>query len=156
MRNLRWSEIDLARRVAVLGDTKTGRSVRPLPHVACDLLRALPRIGGDNLVFPGTRRRDGYMSGFPGFWKRVAALGGLPADVTPHVLRHSFASLAADLGYSDPTIGTLIGHVGHSMTSRYTHVADPVLLAAADTVANRIAELMGDIRADAVVVPLRA
>jgi integrase len=28
---LRWDEIDPARRTAILGDTKTGRSVRPLP-----------------------------------------------------------------------------------------------------------------------------
>jgi len=38
----------------------------------------------------------------------IIALGGLPGDITPHVLRHSFASLAADLGYSEPTISALI------------------------------------------------
>jgi integrase len=57
---------------------------------------------------------------------------GLPADVTPHVLRHSFASLANDLGYSEPTIGMLIGHAGHSVTGGYIHGADAVLLAAAE------------------------
>src|SRR5262249_43568846 len=31
---MRWHEIDLARRTATLGNTKTGRSVRPLPHAA--------------------------------------------------------------------------------------------------------------------------
>jgi integrase len=40
---LRWDEIDLGRRTAALGDTKTGRSVRPLSRAACDVLRALPR-----------------------------------------------------------------------------------------------------------------
>lgn len=80
----------------------------------------------------------------------------LPADVTPHVLRHSFASLAADLGYSEPTIAALVGHKGHSITSRYVHSADAVLLAAADAVANRTAELMGDAKPEAGVVPLRA
>jgi HTH-type transcriptional regulator / antitoxin HigA len=33
-------------------------------------------------------------------WLRIAKPGGLPADITPHVLPHSFASLAADLGYN--------------------------------------------------------
>ena len=37
---LRWDEIDFARRTATLGDTKTGRSVRPLSHAACELLRS--------------------------------------------------------------------------------------------------------------------
>jgi integrase len=74
----------------------------------------------------------------------LVARGELAADVTPHVLRHSFASLAADLGYSEPTIAALVGHKGRSITSRYVHSADAVLLAAADTVACRTAELMGD------------
>jgi integrase len=67
----------------------------------------------------------------------------LPKDVTPHVLRHSFASLAHDLGYSEPTIACLLGHKGRSITSRYIHSADAVLLAAADAVANRTLSLMG-------------
>ena len=59
------------------------------------------------------------------------------------MLRHSFASLAGDFGYSEPTIATLIGHKGRTITSRYVHAADAVLLAAADAVANRTAQLMG-------------
>src|SRR5262245_22381833 len=140
---LRWNEIDLARRTATLGDTKTGRSVRPLSHAACDVLRALPRIG--HLVLPAIRGSgDVVMSGFKKLWKRIAKIGGLPPDVTPHVLRHSFASLAADLGYSEPVIAALVGHQGRSTTSRYLHSADAVLLAAADVVANRTVELMDD------------
>ena len=94
------------------------------------------------------------MTGFYAIWMKFAHAGGLPADVSPHVLRHSFASVAADLGYAESTIATLIGHVGRSMTSRYVHSADAVLLAAADAVARRIATLMGD-AATADVVPLR-
>jgi integrase len=139
---LRWADVDLARRTATLPDSKTGRSIRPLSHAACDVLRNLPRMNGE-LVFPATRG-DGPMTGFPKLWARIAKLGEVPADVTPHVLRHSLASLAGDLGYSEPTIAALVGHKGHSITSRYIHAADAVLLAAADTVANRTAELMGD------------
>jgi integrase len=82
------------------------------------------------------------MSGFKKLWKRIAKLGNLPSDITPHVLRHSFISLAADLGYSEPIIASLVGHKRHSTTSRYLHSADVVLLAAADQVASRTAELM--------------
>jgi len=142
---LRWSEVDLARRTATLGSTKSGRSVRPLSQLACGVLRTMKEIRSDGgeLVFPATRG-EGAMAGFRKFWLRVAELGGLPSDVTPHVLRHSFASLAADLGYSEPTIAALIGHAGRSVTSRYVHAADAVLLAAADAVAGRTAELMGE------------
>jgi integrase len=148
--SLRWEEIDLARRTATLGDTKTGRSVRPLSHAACDVLRNLSRSG--HLAFPATRGSgDIVMSGFKKLWKRIAKLGGLPPDVTPHVLRHSFASLAADIGYSEPVIAALVGHQGRSTTSRYLHTADAVLLAAADAVANRTVELMGDAKKALVI-----
>jgi integrase len=98
---------------------------------------------GTDLVFPSWRG-EGRMSGFPKVWARVARFGPLDRQVTPHVLRHSFASLAADLGLSEPTIAALIGHKGRSMTSRYLHSADAVLLSAADQVADRIVEMLGD------------
>jgi integrase len=152
--SLKWSDIDLARRTARLPDTKTGLSVRPLPQPACDVLRGLPRMTGE-LVFPATRG-VGRMTGFPKLWGRIAKLRELPPDMTPHVLRHSFASLAGDLGYSEPTIAALVGHKGRSVTSRYVHSADAVLLAAADAVADRTAELMGEEKPAGEVVPLRA
>ncbi len=153
--SLRWREVDLSRRTATLADTKAGRSMRPLSHAACDLLRHVGRGAGDSLVFPPTRG-DRRMGGFRSFWRRIGNLGGLPADITPHTLRHSFASLAADMGYSEPTIAALLGHVGRSITSRYMHSADAVLLAAADVVAKRTSELMGAETKPADVVPLRA
>jgi integrase len=151
--SLRWNEVDLTRRTATLGDTKTGRSIRPLSRAACEVLSGLPRTC--ELVFPSTRG-GGPMSGFPKMWARIARLVDLPADVTPHVLRHSFASLASDLGYSELTIAALVGHAGRSVTSRYVHSADAILLAAVDAVANRTEELMGESRADAQVIALKA
>ena len=150
---LKWSEVDLPRRTATLVDTKTGRSLRPLSHGACDVLRTMTPTGIDALVFPPTRG-DGLLH-FKKFWPRIAKLSDLPTDVTPHTLRHSFASLAADLGYSEPTIAALVGHQGRSTTSRYLHSADAVLLAAADKVADQTVELMGDRKPEAEVVPFK-
>jgi integrase len=84
-------------------------------------------------------------------WSRIAKLGDLPADITPHVLRHSFASLAADLGNNEPTIASLLGHKTHSITSRYMHSAGAVLLAAADAVANATMKLLGQVDIDAIL-----
>jgi integrase len=138
---LRWSEIDLERRTAVLVDTKTGRSLRPLSTAACGVLRDISKMS--DLVFPASRG-DGPMNGFPKLWRRIIKLGALPDDITPHTLRHTFASLASDLGYSEPTIAALIGHKGRSVTSRYVHSADAVLLSAADAVAARVNRLIGE------------
>jgi integrase len=136
---LRWSDIDLDRRTARLTDTKTGFSMRALPTVACTVLRTLDQIG--DLAFPN--KVGEIMVGYRKSWLKIAKLGNLPGAITPHVLRHSFASLAGDLGYSEGTIATLIGHKGHSITSRYVHTADAVLLAAVDAVANATWKLMG-------------
>jgi integrase len=140
---LQWRDLDLNRRTALLPDTKTGRSIRPLSSSVCAVLRSTPRLGDNALVFPATRG-NGPMVGFKKFARRIVAMAGLTADVTPHVWRHSFASLAADLGYSEPTIAALVGHKGHTTTSRYIHSADAVLLAAADAVSGRTAQLLGD------------
>lgn len=165
---LRWDEVNLARRTAMLGDTKTGASMRPLSSTACDVLRSLAR--SSELVFPATRRakrdengseREGFnpnaaviMSGFKKMFKKITR-GKLPTDITPHTLRHSFISLAADLGCSEPTIAAMIGHKGRSVTSRYIHSADAVLLTAADAVADRTFELMGGRKTTENVVHIR-
>ena len=67
-----------------------------------------------------------------------------PATRSPHVLRHNFANLAAYLGYFKATIETLVWHKGHSVTLRYLHAADAVILAAADAVAGHMGGLMGE------------
>jgi integrase len=148
---LEWGHVDLDRRTVTLPDTKTGRSMRPLSRAARDVLTALPRLGP--LVFPASRGSSGRMTGFRKPWERIAKLGGLPDQITPNTLRHSFASLAADLGYAEPTIAALIGHKGQSVTSRYVHSADAVLLAAADAIASETAKLMGERQEETSVIP---
>ena len=133
---------------------RAAKSVRPLSHAACDVLRSLMRSG--SLVFPATRGSgDVILSGYKKVFKKITQLGNISPEVTPHALRHSFTSLAADLGYSEPVIAALVGHKGRTVTSRYIHSADAVLLAAADAVADRTLVLMGE-RRQAKVIPVRA
>ena len=150
---LRWAEVDLARRTAHLARTKTGASTRALSERACAILRTMPR---GEFVFPAPGG-DTPMTNFARVWRRVVhRLGGLPTDVTPHVLRHSFASLAADLGLADATIAALLGHKGHTITRRYIHSADAALLAAADTVATKATALMAGDEAVTAVTAIAA
>jgi integrase len=139
--SLRWSDIDFPRRTAILAETKTGESLRPLSHAACDILSKLEH--SREFVFPSVDGESG-LRGFPQLWARkLAKLEGFPSGITPHTLRHSYASVAFDIGYSELTIAALIGHKKSTMTSRYVHAADAILLAAADKVAQHILELLG-------------
>jgi integrase len=147
--NLRWQEIDLDKRLAVLGDSKSGQSVRPLSRAACDILREMIkyRRKPHNFVFPGSRE-DSSLGGLGGTVEEICGTGSLPDDITLKVLRHSFASEAGDLEYSDHTIGLLIGHRNYGATGRsitrnvYIHRSDPVLLAAADKIAAHVLALL--------------
>ena len=60
-----------------------------------------------------------------------------------HALRHSFASMAAALGYSDNIIAGLLGHHINTITNRYTHLTEKVVVDAANIVSEKIAELIG-------------
>jgi integrase len=60
------------------------------------------------------------------------------ADVTPHMMRHSYASIAGGLGYPEAVIAALLGHAGGTVTSRYIHPLDHTIMAAVDRVAERI------------------
>jgi hypothetical protein len=61
------------------------------------------------------------------------------------VLRHSFASMANDLGFTEITIAALLGHAKGSVTSKYVHALDATLVMAADTIAGYIQGLLNGI-----------
>ena len=132
--NLRWTEVDIERRIATLADTKSGQSVRPLSIAAIEIIQRQERNG--EYVF-GLQRGQSIKK-LAHQWSRL----GLDKTVTPHTLRHSLASLAADMGVSDHLISGLLGHARNSITSRYIHLSDVALIETADRVAEATLKLM--------------
>ena len=77
----------------------------------------------------------------PKAWERIAKRAKVKG-ATLHTLRHSFATMANELGFSEPTIAAMLGHSRGTITSRYVHVVDATLLAAADRVSGAIVHAM--------------
>jgi integrase len=134
-------------------DTKSGPQLRPIGREAVKLIEAQPVGEGGPWVFPASHG-DGHMVGLPKVLARICAQAGLEG-VTVHMLRHSFAATAAEMGFSELTIAGLLGHSVPGITARYAHVPDSALIAAADRVATRIASAL-DGTTEAEVVTLRA
>jgi len=129
---LKWDELDIERHVVTLSDTKTGKSIRPLSCAAIEIIKRQERT--NEYVFAPTGKPIGHLS-------HLFAKLGMSKEVTPHVLRHSYASLAGDLGLPDHTIARLLGHSQSSITSRYIHMEKSVI-EASDLVANETLRLM--------------
>jgi hypothetical protein len=104
-----------------------------------DCIESQPVQGHSPYVFPADVG-DGHFIGVVRVLDRVCAKAKL-SGVTPHVLRHTFASIAGDLGFSELTIAGLLGHSSRGVTQRYVHL-DAALAVAADQVSAEIARYL--------------
>lgn len=140
MISLMWSEADTEASCLRLEDSKEGESIRPIGLPVVEYLEQRRENAKSTYVFPG-QGEDNAFGSFPNHWEQLFKDSPL-ADVTPHVLRHSFASIANDLGFTEVTIAALVGHAKGSVTSKYIHTLDTALIMAADTISGYIQGLL--------------
>ena len=123
-----------------LTDSKEGASTRAIGLPVVEYLENRWTAEAGTYVFPG-QGDDNAFGSFPNHWGKIFQNTPL-ADITPHVLRHSFASIGNDLGFTEVTIAALVGHAKASVTSKYIHTLDTALIMAADTISGYILGLL--------------
>ncbi len=126
---LLMSDLDLrSGYLTVLGKGRKRRVV-PIGRPACAaLLRYLSEVRerwarpNERLVFLTPRRRGMTRQGFWKAIKRHAVVAGIAKRMTPHMLRHSFATHLLQGGADLRVVQTLLGHADIGTTQIYTHV----------------------------------
>jgi integrase len=123
---------------------------RPHPH---------PRTGKPtDFLFTGHGRRLSAWRIRQGLRTAAAAAalpgpGGQPLNVTPHQLRHTYATELANAGMSLQALMAVLGHVTPEMTLRYATLASPALRSAYDQAIGKVRKTLPIAPAGRPIVP---
>jgi len=147
---LSWSDIDFSAKTITVSRTwihnknrpaikpvpksEAGNRIIPMPALLCEALDVLLANASQDLVFVSAKGEMMSEAAYRRFWEQIAkrlntALGGndkmwiLPADITPHIFRHTYATMLFYAGVDMKTAQYLLGHSTLAMTMDiYTHL----------------------------------
>lgn len=131
LRGLRLEQLHLeAGFINVIGKGNKERVV-PVGRTAIAAIQRYLDAGRTQLVTPRSSanvfltKRGTPFASVTLWWrvKRRARLSGISRNITPHMLRHSFATHLLDRGADLRVIQEMLGHASISTTEVYTHVA---------------------------------
>jgi integrase/recombinase XerD len=113
----------------------------PIGQAAAEWVQRYMREGRPHLLHRRSspwlfvNARDGGPLSRVGFWKVLKEYGiraSISRDISPHVLRHSFATHLLERGADLRAIQVMLGHADLSTTQIYTHVLEARLRAVYD------------------------
>jgi len=129
--NLRLNDVNLeVGYVRCIGKGSKERIV-PLGKVAIEYLTrylsnsrpGFARIGSSEYLFLTNRGKKMTRVGFWKIIKKYASRAGITQNITPHTLRHSFATHLLQNGADLRSIQEMLGHADIATTEIYTHVS---------------------------------
>jgi site-specific recombinase XerD len=140
--SLTWKEIDFeAKIIRIPGDrTKNGLTLNlPMTDFVYALLKERAAIGRDKYLFP-SNSESGYISEPKYPLNQVRLATGI--NISPHDLRRSFATAAADCGVRHQVLKVLLNHApSRDVTDGYAQITPGQIAAEAQRVCDRLKEL---------------
>ena len=127
--SLRSSDIDLDRRMIHVKGAKGKKDrVTPLAYHLIPVLETyLMAYAPKYWLLEGPDRRQYSASSIRQLLRRSSEKAGISKRVTPHVLRHSFATHLLEKGTDIRYIQEVLGHASPTTTAIYTHVSELAL-----------------------------
>jgi len=117
-------DVDLERHaLRIRGKGAKEREVFFSPALRPLLERAIRGRDPDEPLIPGRKGKPLHYVSVERILKRLAKKAGLKKKVTPHILRHSFATHSLMRGMDVREIQELLGHASLKTTQVYTHVS---------------------------------
>jgi integrase/recombinase XerD len=141
--NVRASDLHVREQYLTAVGKGSKERIVPIGEQATDWIARYLRDARPHLTGPRPAPRDAvlFLNGRGGrlsrvgFWKilkRYGTSAGLPRSLSPHVLRHSFATHLLERGADLRAIQLMLGHADLSTTQIYTHVLEARLRAVYD------------------------
>ncbi len=131
-RSIMWQDIDFSREMIHLRTAKGGRERVLFLHPKAGQILEFYGKGEEGLVFMSNMGRKYSKRTIQVIVENAARKAGIKKHVTPHTLRHSFATHLLEAGADIRHIQHLLGHKNLKTTQIYTHVANKDIKRLAD------------------------
>lgn len=127
--NLRKQDLNFERKIIFIRGSKGNKDRNTIlsKFLAIMLRKYLDEFRPNYWLIEGMNRNRYSATSITKILKRAAIRAGIEKNVTPHMLRHSFATHLLEQGVDIRYIQTILGHGSTKTTEIYTHVSNKSL-----------------------------
>lgn len=147
--NMKFTDVSIEQKLWTVphlsSKSKRPRSI-PLNESALAVLAQIDRQPNDVYVFANPETGKPFVSVFKP-WDRIRTQAGMP-NLRMHDLRHAYASMCVNNGYTIYEVSQLLGHADTRVTQRYAHLSSSTMLNAANSITRKLSALMPKLLVD--------
>jgi len=130
--NLKIRDLELEKNYGYVRNGKGGKN--RLIVLSKNLIPAIKKLiqkenlKENNFLFQSNRGKKYNIRSIQQIIKKANKIAKINKKISPHILRHSFATHLVENGYDISNIQAMLGHKSPETTMIYTHIASPKLI----------------------------